>query len=278
MTAQPALPEIAEQDAHGATASRFADIRGTTQRPVVNLLFRTLAAEAGALDWAWQILRPGYRSGRIDRAGAQLAISESYAGVQIEPASDLRASVPLDANALDAIRMIFLHYNASNRATIIAVSILTLALEQPVQLKAPAPCEEPIVVPQYTLPPLLTVARMPADLRNLVIRLSGGTDKGTTPIIPGIYRHLAHWPAFLEFAAIWLAPLLENGTIEREVAKLLTQANVHAASLVEPAPDKGAGQTNPRGVRAITAQFRQIVAKMLVIGLLLETTLPPEAT
>jgi hypothetical protein len=35
-----APPEIAEQNASGAIAEHYADIRDVTQRPVINLLFR----------------------------------------------------------------------------------------------------------------------------------------------------------------------------------------------------------------------------------------------
>ncbi len=279
-----APPEIAEQDARGTIAELYADIREVTQRPVVNLLFRTLASAPGALTWAWRVVRPAYQSGGLDQAGATLTIGTIGDDLSDAPPLNLAApallSAEVDAQALTIIRTIFSHYNASNRPTLVAVMLLQRALDQQIQFAIPARSAARATSPSYALPPLLQMDQMAADLRNLLVSLSGRLSEGRAVIVPGIYRHLAHWPGFVELIAKQLAPLFDDGSVAQYVASVEHQAETKIALSINPVVDDSSAmspaieQDFHDAVSAITAEFRHKVAEMLVIGLLLEAALP----
>ena len=276
-----APPEIAEQDARGTIAELYADIREVTQRPVVNLLFRTLASAPGALTWAWRVVRPAYQSGGLDQAGATLTIGDDLSDAPLlNLAAPALLSAKVDAQALTIIRTIFSHYNASNRPTLVAVMLLQRALDQQIQFAILARAVAPPTSPSYALPPLLQMDQMAADLRNLLVSLSGRLSEGRAVIVPGIYRHLAHWPGFVELIAKQLAPLFDDGTIAQCVASVEHQADTKITLSINPLVEDSSAmspaieQDFHDAVSAITAEFRHKVAEMLVIGLLLEAALP----
>ncbi len=266
--------EISEAVADRDVVPLYADIREVTGRPAINLLFQTLAAEPGALAWAWQLVRPGYVGGVIEQAGAALD-----PGAALLPPFDRGelAKAGVEEPALATIRTILAHYNASNRATAIVVALLKAGLVRRVKLSAPAEAPQRAPIPPYTLPPLIDPAVMSAELSGTVTELSGAVLRDGAAIVPGIYRHLAHWPGFVALIASALAPWFENGVIVRRIAALHDQAARAASVLIE---DDEHGQHQPETLResvsAIITRFREMVAAMLVTGLLLDTTLPPE--
>ena len=276
---KPAPPEIAEEDARGTIADLYGDIRAVTQRPVVNLLFRTLAAAPGALDWSWRRIRPAYQTGTLERIGRTLAISSDlFNSASSNLTRSALASAGVDTDALTTIRTIFDHYNASNRSTVVAVMLLQHALDRPVAIEVPASIANEPPTPPYTLPPLLQVDQMATDLRERVVNLSGRLSKGGAVIVPGIYRHLAHWPGFIELMTDVLGPLFDAGAISEQIASVGRQAEAQiteliAAPSIRPSDDKDRLEPDIRdAVSTITAEFRHKVAEMLVIGLLMEAT------
>jgi len=66
-----ALAEIAERNATGMIAEIYDDIRHSLNVANVNLIYRHFATIEGALPWAWQILRPYFVSGEIERCADQ---------------------------------------------------------------------------------------------------------------------------------------------------------------------------------------------------------------
>ena len=72
MSARDPVAAIGEADARGDIAELYADIRATLGVPVVNLVWRHLASIDGALPWAWQAVRPAYRSGAVSHHAERL--------------------------------------------------------------------------------------------------------------------------------------------------------------------------------------------------------------
>ena len=54
------LAEVAGADARDGVAATYADIRATLGLPVVNLVYRHLAAEPGRLEALWADVRGAY--------------------------------------------------------------------------------------------------------------------------------------------------------------------------------------------------------------------------
>ena len=274
MTGEPAATEIAESDATGSVAALFADIREVTGRPVVNLLLRTLAAQPDALQWSWRLLRPAYKLGSLDDAGEALELES----LSVEPLDQtMLTAAGVDDEALPVIHTILTHYNAGNRSTIVALALLRHALDRPIQVTVPVTKEAGKRSSAYQLPPLLQVDAMAKDLRKLVIDLSGRLSGDRAVIVPGIYRHLAHWPGFMALIAARLEPLFEDGAVARRIASVQRQAAERGNALIAPATgDTAPPQEICNAVSVITAEFRHKVAEMLVIGLLIKAALPPD--
>ena len=136
--------EISEAVADRDVVPLYADIREVTGRPAINLLFRTLAAEPGALAWAWQLVRPGYVGGAIEQAGA--ALDPGAALLPPFGRGEL-AKAGVEEPELATIRTILAHYNASNRATAIVVALLKVGLARAGEAVcaggSPATCADP---------------------------------------------------------------------------------------------------------------------------------------
>jgi hypothetical protein len=229
------------------------------------------------------VVRPAYQSGVLDQAGATLSIADDLGDAPpLILAGSALISAEVDAPALTTIRTIFAHYNPSNRATIVAVMLLQRALDQPFQLAIRAGAAARITTPSYALPPLLQMDRLAPDLRRLLRMLSGRLSKDRAVIVPGIYRHLAHWPGFIELIAKQLEPLFDDGTISRCIASIERQAENEIALSIEPLTveslvnQQGITRDIYDAVSAITAAFHHKVAEMLVIGRLIEAILPPD--
>ena len=59
------VPSISEADATGEIAKMYEDIRVTLGIPLVNLIWRNLAAVPGGLKWAWTTMKPLYAQGAV---------------------------------------------------------------------------------------------------------------------------------------------------------------------------------------------------------------------
>ncbi len=72
------VPAVSEAGATGDIADIFADIRHVYQVGVVNLIWRHLATFPGALPWVWQLVKPVYVDGTIEREAAGLRASIAF--------------------------------------------------------------------------------------------------------------------------------------------------------------------------------------------------------
>ena len=118
---------------------------------------------------------------------------------------------------------------------------------------------------------------MTDTVRELALLL---TDRGASAppstLWPSLYRHLAHWPAFLGYASVLVAPRFAE--IDAVSARLRQQIEAAAAELATrmtpppglPAP---AGEQRQR-LQAAIDQFSPRIPEMVVIGGVLRRALP----
>ena len=80
------------------------------------------------------------------------------------------------------------------------------------------------------LPSLLPLSTMPASLGALVADLNriGGRDE----ILASMYRHLAHWPAYLALTHVLLAPFAADDRLEPLIDNVLNDGRARARALV----------------------------------------------
>ena len=202
---------IAESDATGSIAELYSDIRITLGVPVVNLIWRHLATFPGALLWAWNSLRPVYDSGAVSDQAAALR-----ADLKIPTLPGLSrhalTAVGLDENDMARIEMVQKSYERSNAMNMVAQGALLARLEgrsEPASEILSASFEQPI---EGEMPELLTLDRMPPHVAAIVTDLNriGRRDE----ILASMYRHLAHWPAYLALIHAIMASYDANGHLE----------------------------------------------------------------
>jgi hypothetical protein len=170
------------------------------------------------------------------------------------------------------IRNVLAAYDRTNAMALIALSALLLRLDdEPPSPDAPSSRSEvshepPPAIP---LPSLLDMADLAPTTAELVLTLNRlGTPRGD-PIIASMYRHLAHWPAYLALAWAMIAPLNADGSLDQAIADAVAKARVRAARvatrLYAPPADSLALNIGATIRSAIEPFTGDTIAKMVVI-------------
>lgn len=272
------LEEVPESRATGEVRRIYGEIRQLAAVPMVATIFRHLATMPGVLEWSWALLEPALRSGALQRQAWSIAERIELDSAPAIPRAALRAA-GLDEGAERAIAAVLDAYNRANPVNFIALRCLVLHWAGGVQPAAAAPGAagwEPPPAPE-PLPPIVDPQAMSPAVRDLVLLL---TDRGVagahSSLWPGLYRHLAHWPAFLGYAGVIVPPRFE--AIDAAAAGLRrgieAAATELAAGLHPPAGLPAPGAAEREGLQRAVAQFSQRIPEMVVIGTMLRRALP----
>ena len=261
---------MTEAAASGDIAEIFADIRGVLGVAVVNLIWRHLATIPRALPWAWGTLRPLYVDGTLTAEAAALHGDLDLPWLPPFPPEVLAAAGLLDRD-ISAIRNVLAAYDRTNAMALIALSTLLLRLDdEPLtrhaaSSRSEAPRERPSAIP---LPALLSMTDLAPATAELVLTLNRlGTRRGD-PILASMYRHLAHWPAYLALAWAMIAPLDTDGSLEQAIADAVAKARERAARVATQlcVPAEWASPTARATIRSAVEPFTgDVIAKMVVI-------------
>jgi hypothetical protein len=269
------LQELPEAHATGELRRIYAEIRRLSGVPMVALIYRHLATIPGALEWAWALLEPAMRAGAVQESAWRLAGRARIPRQPAFPAAALRAA-GIEEVGERTIAQVLDAYNRANPVNIVAVRCLSLHLDghPPAPTTASWPTwEAPAAI--AALPAMVSPQAMTPTVRELALLL---TDRGATeapsPLWPSLYRHLAHWPAFLGFAAVVVPP--EFKAIDAAAAKLRQQVDDAAQTIASRLSMPHPAPTGPqaRQLQGAIAQFSGRIPEMVVIGHLLRGALP----
>jgi hypothetical protein len=271
------LAELAERDAAGEVAAIYAAIRRLWAVPYVSSLQRHLAARPGWLEWVWAALHPVFADGR-----AQTAAWQAVALV------DVPRLAPI---ARDALRV--WGVDAAGEATIravcesfVRVSPVNLVLSGLLRrlLDGERPQAKPRGGGAWTPPPPLPPLPALADIGALSpfersVLLSLGTQVGAELFVPGLYRMLAGWPAFLAHLATALRPVIEGPAAHAAYARVNAAIDACIPALFAELPALPAEPPAPPaadvpGVRAALDAYRRTSPEMVVVGRVIERALP----
>ncbi len=230
---------IAEIDATGDTAALFTDIRTTLGVPVVNLVWRHLATIPGALPWAWTSLKPLYENNAIASEAETLSAGIDLTSNNVSaPALSMAtlSAAGLSRSDLDRITMVLRSYKRSNSMNIIAVDTLRSCLEGHGQgsLVAPSTISSQPNPISGTMPKILSPDEMSFNTRALVEALNNFGDR--RDVLPTMYRHLAHWPAYLALVHVLLAPHHASGHLETLIVSILSDSRARSGRLCTTSP------------------------------------------
>lgn len=251
---------ISEAEATGETAAMFAEIRKTTQIPLLTSIWRILAGVDEGLAPVWQASKPIYESGQAI-AALQKMIAQVDLPVPSLPASQLIKRANFSAKELLQIKAIIDVYNRSNGLNFLGLSAITY--ESSRSYKAyPVPVDAPSY-PQ--LPALLGQHDMSQATWDFLHKIN---EFGASPDEPGlatVWRHLAHWPAFLSHVHDGLAPLQDNGTITHCIHQMLAIARTEGQRLAHLKGDVVI-KDFPKKIVSQYVQHAGLVVRMVAIG------------
>jgi hypothetical protein len=262
------VPAITEAAATGEIAALFADIRQVLGVDVVNLIWRHLATIGGALPWAWGTLRPFHLDGSVRREAMALHGELALPPMRAIPA-EVFAGLALRPDDLTAIRAILAAYDHTNAMAMVALCALHACLDGRAQQGAQSAEPRPVpAAPRTKLPRLLDLTDMAAETAALVMALNGLGTRRAGAVLASMYRHLAHWPAYLSFAWLLLAPLDADGrlaiAIQQAQRAALARADrlpVRLGSSAAPPPPALAARISA----AIEPFVGDVIVKMVVI-------------
>ncbi|MBI3965712.1 MAG: hypothetical protein HY329_08765 [Chloroflexi bacterium] len=264
--------EVSESAATGELAELYDDIRQTLGTPVVNLIYRMLAAYPPYLDLAWRAIRPSLVTVYAERAF--VTIRERAA----EPVIAL-AGLPDPGPHVTAIAASVEAYNETNPKGLLIATACLRALEG-----HPAPGSgqesEPAGAPRALrpTPPMTELSDVSAETRALLLGIQDAHGLGG---VPSLYRTLAWWPDWLAQAWPALTPLITNSALTARRAELLGLTNRLAEQLPYPVDvtrDRllAAGLTKPEigEIREVLASFQRGIPVALITGLTIRRLLP----
>ena len=264
---KPALPEIAERDATGMVAELYEEIRRAVGLPLVNLVYRVLAA-GETLELAWAQLGPNLRDPGIPDM-ARALVDEITVSVPPVPGAAL-ATVGASETQLAIGRSTVAAYMHANPRNILVVTAL---LDRAPGMGQPLPTgSEAAPAPDWDILPMASLDRLDASARMLIDEMSAPlVTPGQEALVPSLLRHFADSPTLL--AVLWtaLAPAVTSGAVARDANSVTTTARNLATRLpypVEPIADPATRETLQR--------FQFTLSRMIVVGRLLEQALTPD--
>jgi hypothetical protein len=270
------LAELRERDATGEIAEIYAEIRRLWAVPYVSSLQRHLATRPGWLPWTWAALGPVFASGL-----AQTAAWRAAEGLVVPPLAPISRDAlrvwGVGASGERAIRAICASFVRVSPVNLVLSGLLRRLLngDRPTRERITASWVPPSSV--GALPPLVEPAAMPEAQQAVLASL--GTTVDGQPFVPGLYRMLAGWPAFLAHLATVLRPKLADPSTLAAGQRLLTAVDAEipgvfaALPALPPAPPMPA-EEEFTAIRSALDTYRKTSPEMVVCGRMIGDALP----
>ena len=265
------LAEVSESAAEGRTAEIYEALRAATGLPLVNLVWRHMAATDGLLDWAWSVMGPPLENGAIEAAASALVDELPDRSVARLQSNEVGSS-----EAREALRSVFATYNRANPINLLSLELITAALAG---RDAPTDTASSMSARpsrrDAALPPFATDvdAGAAAAIRRMSILVTED-EAGPTP---SVFRHLAHWPEAIAALEPRLQGVIDGGGLVRDAERVGRRAHETAATIGRgsaPPPDS---ESAARITQVINI-FTPAISRMIVIGRALEPAFAePEA-
>ena len=274
------ISEILEKDATGDIADIYADIRRLWGVPNVTTIVRHVASVPGALEWYWAAIGPVNACGDFQETALALVDTLETRPMTPLPEVALRA-MGVDAEAEAQIQDVYAAYDINNRPNILFVCVLQRLLSrQP----AAADRYEPRgsnwspPPPARDLVAMVQADDMPSETLALAQTIGSWGFPAGTGFLPGVYRHLANWPAYLAHAGAAIWPYLESGEIRQASENIIAAAEAAADEMIErlPAPPPPLDPPQIERLSGVLQSLNQKIPEMIVICKLLGGALPEE--
>ena len=271
------LAELSERDATGEIAAIYAEIRRLWAVPYVSSLQRHLATRPGWLEWTWAALGPAFASGASQVAAWRAAASLTVPRLAPLSRPALRVWSVDDAGET-AIRATCASFVRVSPVNLMLSGLLRRLLtgERPAGPGSVASSWTP-PAPLGSLPALVDIGALPSAEREVLATL--GTTVGGQPFVPGLYRMLATWPAFLAHIATVLGPHLDDTATGAACQRLLAAIDAEIPAVFATLPPPPTAPPRPPAcefadVLAALDTYRKTSPEMVVFGRMLGDALP----
>jgi hypothetical protein len=271
------LPELLEHEATGDIARIYADIRRLCAVSYVSSMQRHLATRPGWLEWSWAAMHPVFVDGSAQTTAWQVAEALDVAPLPRLSRSALRL-LGVDASGERAIRTVCDSFIRVSPTNLMFSGLLRrlLAGERPNGTRTTTTAwTAPAALPD--LPPLVDFNQLTCEARQVMLQL--GTDVAGQPFVPGLYRMLAHWPAYLAHIATVLGPRFDDAGTHACCQALLQRLDAAVPTVFACLPALSDTPPMPppaqcADVLAALERYRQTSPQMVVFGTLLRHALP----
>jgi len=263
------LAEVSERDATGTVAAIYAEIRQVLDVPVVNLIYRHLAADERRLEATWAAVRPALAHPATRGLAASLARTAEEVRPHVE-SIDREAALlgGIAATDMQRARATFTVYERANALNLLAARALAHGAPG-VEAERHVASARP--VPDAEILPMADLGGLDEHTHGRLVALSRAvTAPGDDVLIPSLYRHLASVPLLFQLIAEATEAALARKALAAAGAAVRRQAQELALRLplrVEPTTDVS--------VRAVVERFEPAIASMLVAGRVLDAVLAP---
>jgi hypothetical protein len=279
------LAELRESDATGEIAGIYDQIRRLWAVPYVSSLQRHLATRPGWLEWTWAALAPAFTCGTAQAAAGGAA--DGLVVPRLAPLSREALAVwGVDAPGEAAIRATCASFVRVSPVNLVLSGLLRRLLtgERPTgvtgERQAGVNSGPPVWTPPAALGPLPALAdpaALPPAERAVLATL--GTTVAGQVFVPGLYRMLATWPAFLAHVATVLRPHLDDAATRAAGQRLLAAVDAEIPGVFATLPALPARPAVPPAaefaeVTAALDTYRKTSPEMVVFGRMLGDALP----
>jgi hypothetical protein len=270
------LPELTEQEATGHIAQIYHEIRTLCAVPYVSSLQRHLATRPGWLEWTWAAIKPVFANGLAQTTAWQLA---SEIDVMPLPALSRPALhvLGVDIDGEQAIRTVCESFIRVSPTNLMFSGLLRQWLTggkprgEPTHREGWTP---PAALP--ALPSLVDPMALTPDEHDLLLQF--GTQVAGQPFVPGLYRMLAHWPAYLAHLSALLGPRFRDAKTTaccHALTRRIDEAVPGVFAALPGAPDLPMPPSNQFSeVLAGLDRYRETSPQMVVFGTLIRNALP----
>jgi hypothetical protein len=271
------LAELHEREATGEIAAIYEEIRRLSAVPYVSSMQRHLATRPGWLEWVWAAVRPAFVSGRAQAAAWRAAEHVDVPRLAPIPREALRVwGVDADAEARA-------HAACSSFVRVAPINLVLSGLLRRLLRgeRPPGPGDmRAVFAPPPSLgglPPLVDVPALPPAERAVLASL--GTTVDGELFVPGLYRMLARWPAFLAHVATVLRPRLDDPETSAACLRVRDAVDAEVPAVFEALPELPARPPIPSAaafpaVLAALDTYRKTSPEMVVVGVMIRTAFP----
>lgn len=273
------LAEIGEGEATGEIAAIYAQVRELWGVPYVSAIQRHLATRPGVLEWAWEAVGPVFETGIAQRAAADAA-----SGLAVAPLPPISADAlslwGVDDEATASIRAIaegFVRVAPINMMFAAVLKALLAGATPEGRKQDPSSTRWTPPPPLPSPPSMVAVDTLAPAARGVVLAFATMSDG--KPFVPGLYRMLAHWPAFLAHLATVLPPRLGEPAITSAFDQIRARIDAAVPPVVAALPTRPLSHPMPseaerRHFLTIGGTYRKTSPELIVLGRLIADALP----